>query len=170
MTSRREFVLVGVGCSFSTLKTRVMRHWLAAWQVDSTRASAVAKLADLEPLRVPLLLLRTVHPPPGVDVYELNIGLADVFGKLRTKEAIPFLVKNITIDRTRAVNTWMKTPEVIEQRLAAVAALDRIGPDNFRRHYPGNLGTNDVRRSSRYCVRRRQDGRSASPGFPSLDP
>ena len=126
MTSRRKFVLFGVACSFADAESTNDEALARSLASDSSRASAVAQL---ESSRVPLLLSWTAHPPPKVDVYELNIGLADVFGKMRTKEAIPFLIKNISIDRTRAVNTWMKTPEVIEQRLAAVAALNRIGPD-----------------------------------------
>jgi hypothetical protein len=59
----------------------------------------------------------------------LYVGLADVFGTLKTAEAIPFLIKNISLDRTRAVNTWLKTPEIIEERLPAVGALVKIGPE-----------------------------------------
>jgi hypothetical protein len=63
----------------------------------------------------------------------LYIGLADVFGQLKTKEAIPFLVKNIGLQRGfSAPNIWMKTPQVVQERLPAVTALIRIGPEASR--------------------------------------
>jgi HEAT repeat protein len=99
---------------------------------DVTRQGAVARILGPGGEKAPLLLLWAHNPPAQVDKYELFVGLADAFGQLKTKQAIPFLIKNISIDRTRAVNTWLKTPEVIEERLAAVAALVRIGPEASR--------------------------------------
>ncbi len=92
------------------------------------RDQAVAAVVASGYTRVPLLLSWTTKPPVGIDNYQLKIGLADVFGRMKTKEAIPFLIKNISIDRMYAVNTWIKSAEVVEQRLAAAAALIRIGP------------------------------------------
>lgn len=104
---------------------------LARLLADSnTRQSAVAKIVASGGSKVLLLLSWTRKPPVQVDESELYIGLADVFGKLKTKEAIPFLMKNISIQRwPPSPNTWMKTPQVIEARLPAAAALIQIGPE-----------------------------------------
>ena len=60
----------------------------------------------------------------------LYIGMAEAFGRLKTRDAIPFLVKNITLQYWPASpSVWMKTPEVVRSRLPAVAALVQIGPD-----------------------------------------
>jgi hypothetical protein len=41
---------------------------------------------------------------------KLEIGLAEVFGRLKTKEAIPFLIENISLERLPPrPNIWMKT-------------------------------------------------------------
>jgi hypothetical protein len=95
----------------------------------AAREQAVASLVAAGAARVPLLLRWTASPPDNVDAYELKIGLADAFGALRLREAVPFLVKNISIDRSGLGNTWLKSPEAVEGRLAAAAALIRIGPD-----------------------------------------
>jgi hypothetical protein len=68
-------------------------------------------------------------PPAQVDEYELFLGLADAFGRLKTEAAIPFLIKHINIQRGLAApNIWMKTGEVIQQRMPAIGALIQIGP------------------------------------------
>ena len=65
-----------------------------------------------------------------MDEFELYVGLAEAFGKLKTKEAIPFLIKNISLQRgTPSPNIWMKAPRAIELRLPAVFALIQIGPE-----------------------------------------
>ena len=51
---------------------------------------------------------------------------------MKTKEAVPFLIKNISLQRWLEMNIWLKTDKVIEERLPAVAALVRIGPDASR--------------------------------------
>ena len=97
---------------------------------DATRAQAVAQIATSGSAKVPLLLSWTEKPPIGVEKVKLYLGLAEVFGRLRTTKAVPFLIKNITLqDWPESPNTWMKTPEVIEARMPAVAALIRIGPE-----------------------------------------
>ena len=98
---------------------------------NRTRQSAVAKILASANGKGPLLLSWTRKPPAHVDEYELCIGLADAFGSLKTKEAIPFLIKNIGVRRTRYVdlNPWLKAPEVIEEAFPAMAALIQIGPD-----------------------------------------
>ena len=63
-----------------------------------------------------------------------EVGLADAFGRLRTRDAIPFLIANITLQRGLfyRADIWMKTPQVVEGALPAVAALIRIGPEASR--------------------------------------
>jgi len=95
----------------------------------NTRGQAVASVVALGSAKVPILLSWTRKPPARVDVYELNIGLADAFGEMKTRDAIPFLVNNIGIDRTHAPNTWLKSPDAVEARLAAAAALIKIGSE-----------------------------------------
>jgi hypothetical protein len=77
--------------------------------------------------KVPVLLSWTRTPPEGVNEYELDIGLADVFGQMRISEAIPFLIKNINLSRTGKMNVWLKTASVIETEMPAVSALVASG-------------------------------------------
>lgn len=95
---------------------------------DSTRQSAVANIVASGGAKVPLLLSWTRTPPAQVDERGLHIGLADLFGQLKTKEAIPFLIKNISLPRSHRVNIWLKTEEAIEAHFPAVAGLVGIGP------------------------------------------
>jgi hypothetical protein len=101
---------------------------------ENTRESAVSSIVSAGAAKVPLLLSWARTPPPDVDVTYLFVGMADAFGALKSKEAIPFLIKHISIQRgwIPAVDTWMKTPAVVEDRLPAVKALIRIGPDAAR--------------------------------------
>ena len=79
---------------------------------------------------VPLLLSWTKNPPAQVDQHGLFVGLANAFAQLKAKEAIPFLIKNISLQRwILDMPVWLKTDKVIEERLPAVAALVQIGPD-----------------------------------------
>ncbi len=95
----------------------------------STRQSAVDRIAACGDCYTALLLSWTRTPPAGVDPDELNLGLAQAFGELRTKQAIPFLIANISIHSWHHPNIWLKAPEVVRYRLPAAAALIRIGPD-----------------------------------------
>lgn len=97
---------------------------------DRTREGAVESIVGTDKSVVARLLAWASAPPPGVSEYGLNIALAEVFGRLKTKDAIPFLIKNISLERWPASpDTLMKTPEVIESRMPAVAALVQIGPE-----------------------------------------
>jgi hypothetical protein len=96
---------------------------------ESTRQDAVDKIAASGADRVPVLLSWTRMPPAQVNIYQLYVGLADVFGRLRTREAIPFLIENISLRRGIEAPPWTKMPQVVEDRLPAVGALIRIGPD-----------------------------------------
>ena len=96
---------------------------------ETTRQSGISRIVSSGSSMVPLLVAWTQEPPTHVDKHELFVGLADAFGQLKTREAIPFLVNNISLQRWRELNTWLKTAQVIEQRLPAAAALVRMGPD-----------------------------------------
>ncbi len=92
-----------------------------------TRDATVVRLVSCGDACLPILLQWTNTAPKGVDERQLRIGLSDVFARLRTREAIPFLIRNISISRFRDVNTWIKAPAVIEERLPCVSALIQIG-------------------------------------------
>ncbi len=99
----------------------------------STRQAAVANIVAAGAARVPLLLSWSRIPPQGVDRTELYVGVAEAFGALRTKEAIPFLVQHISIQPwISSPDVWAKPSDVIEDRLPAVKALIHIGPESAK--------------------------------------
>ena len=113
---------------------------------EDLRAKAVASVVASGGAVEGLLLKWADNPPAAVNEYKLAIGLADAFGALKTKSAIPFLIRNISIDRTPLGNTWLKSAEVLEDRLASVSALIRIGPDAVLaviRAYGGRMTVED---------------------------
>ena len=122
---------VGCGASSPVSRDRALARRLSN---DSTRDEAVAEIAGSGTNRVPLLLSWGRTPPARLDVCGLYVGLAAAFGRMRTKEAIPFLVKNISIRRPcyADFSPWFKAPEAIEATFPAVAALVRIGPEASR--------------------------------------
>jgi hypothetical protein len=91
---------------------------------EQTRNQAVDAIAASKESKLPLLLSWTRNPPSGVDSYELKIGMADAFGRLKAKEAIPFLIENIGLMRW-----WNHRHGPGEDNMAAAAALIRIGSD-----------------------------------------
>lgn len=116
--------------------------WLLATQIGSGQDLAI-RLADPE-LRqlavrsitysggrdLALLLSWGENPPPRVDSLQLRLGLMEAFRKLRAKEAIPFLIRYMTLDiRGISGNVWTKADGVVETRLPAIDALIAIGPD-----------------------------------------
>lgn len=103
-----------------------LAHLLAS---DKTREETVAGLSNSGRDRVPLLLSLAASPPAHLERYQLNLGLSEAFGKLRTTEAIPFLIKNINLQYwPESPDTLTKTADVIKSRMPAVAALIEIGP------------------------------------------
>ena len=108
-------------------KDRQLASQLA--EPNSRKRAVAALVASSTTSNIALLLQWTRTPPRGVDQVELDIGLAEAFGELRTEDAIPFLIRNISLQAPpSSPDVWMKTPEVIRGRLPAVAALIRIGP------------------------------------------
>jgi hypothetical protein len=95
-----------------------------------TREAAVAKIVATGVTKVPVLLSWTRVPPTGVDRIELYVGVAEAFGALKAKEAVPFLITNISIQPwLSSPSVWLKTSDVVVDRLPAVRALIQIGPE-----------------------------------------
>ena len=99
-----------------------------------TRHRAVYEIVMSGHADLPALLALARDPPDEVDKSGLYVGLADVFGRLRAKDAIPFLIENISLQRftPAAGNIWLKTDQVVQEMLPAVVALIRIGPEASR--------------------------------------
>jgi hypothetical protein len=95
----------------------------------SARSAASYEIVRSGAVKVPALLQLAESPPASVNRTELLVSLADIFGQLRTKEAIPFLIQNISLARWVRPNIWDKAPNVIEEHLPAVTALIKIGPE-----------------------------------------
>jgi hypothetical protein len=93
------------------------------------RSFATSEILHSGAARIPELLRLAEAPPASVNRTELFIALADIFGELRTKEAIPFLIQNISLARWVRPNIWSKASQVVEGHLPAVGALIKIGPD-----------------------------------------
>jgi HEAT repeat protein len=81
--------------------------------------------------KIPVLLEWTRTPPDGVDEFELRVGLIEALGKLKVKEAIPFLIQNINLRPSLvSIAPWLKVAEAVENTFPAIAALINIGPDS----------------------------------------
>jgi predicted benzoate:H+ symporter BenE len=117
--------------SDSNARDRALAESLAN---ESTRQHAITSLVASGSSKVPILLAWTTTPPKGVLLCSLYDGLADAFGEMKTKEAVPFLIKNIGIYRSCGVSLspWLKAPALIEWNLPAVGALVKVGPDASR--------------------------------------
>lgn len=97
---------------------------------EDSRAAAISEIVASRSTYFPVLLRWTENPPAGVDKHQLYVGMSDAFGKLKAKEAIPFLIKILNLGRyLDKPDIWTKGPPIIEQNLPAVAALISIGPD-----------------------------------------
>jgi hypothetical protein len=98
-----------------------------------TRERAVEEILQSKEEGLRLLQSWTRRPPSGVDLNGLHFGMAVAFGRMHAPQAIPFLIKNISVQQFPSQpNVWMKSPEVIESRLPAVTALIGIGPEAAR--------------------------------------
>jgi hypothetical protein len=101
---------------------------------ETTRQAAVASIVSVGRDEIPLLLRWAETLPARVDEEQMRIGLADAFGELCANDAIPFLIRNISLRRTGVVDLspWLKTPEHVIETFPAVAALIKIGPEASR--------------------------------------
>jgi len=128
-------IWMSTGCAVSFAQDTNDRDLAILLANANTRQTALAKIVASGNDNVPLLLSWTQTPPDRVDRYGLYIGLADAFGQLKTKDAIPFLIKNISyLSRTSPVDLapWLKTAKVITETFPAIGALIRIGPEAAR--------------------------------------
>lgn len=98
--------------------------------------------------KLPLLLSWAEAAPPQLNDLEVTVlcdALADIFGELKTEEAIPFLIKNIGHQRFPPIGgvVWAKPLSVIERQEPAMTALVRMGPTAavaIIRASPWNMG------------------------------
>jgi hypothetical protein len=128
----RTVALIGTFASIAMASQQDRGDLMLADRFGSaiTRPAAVAEVVAAGPDKVPILLAWTRNPPSGVDRHQLYIGMADAFGELRTKDAIPFLIKNIDLHREDWPGpVWLKSAEATKERLPCVAALIKIGPE-----------------------------------------
>jgi len=100
-------------------------------------------------------------PPPDLNEFEqyiFRISLAEIFGQLKTKDAIPFLISNISLHPFPFIspNIWLKAPAVIEERMPAVGALIKIGPAAFDAliHLPRGPETSEDRLATIFVISR----------------
>lgn len=95
-----------------------------------TRSAAIQAAVKSPARSLPILLRWIDHPPDLVHVRDLKVGMAEVFGRLRVRKAIPFLVSNIFLnDLPGPAAVWAGTQDEVLGRLPAVRALARIGPE-----------------------------------------
>jgi hypothetical protein len=110
---------------------------LGGQAVDVARGLASPKarqatIRQIESSKLPnasVLLGWADQPPAGLDNKQLFLGLAELFGKLKTREAIPFLIRNISLSKVDRPNIWIKRPTVIADNFPAAAALIQMGQD-----------------------------------------
>jgi hypothetical protein len=145
-----------IACIISTLQAGGNEELARRLANGRTREQAVAEIQTSGASSVPVLLKWAQKPPPKIDEYDLDIGLAEVFGQLRVTAAIPFLVSRLGLQNPRFVgfSTWLKTEEVIEKTFPALSALIKIGPDASRaviEAYP-SLRTLDERIAAMFVV------------------
>ena len=100
---------------------------------SETRQRAIGLVMAAPAAKLPVLIAWTQKPPAGVDEFNLRVGLMDALGELKSKQAIPFLVRNLSRQRAfvGAADIFMKTEESVESRIPAIAALIKIGPDSL---------------------------------------
>jgi hypothetical protein len=90
-------------------------------------AGAIESVVASPKESLPLLLRWSRKPPPGLSIPTLHGSMIEIFGRLKTVEAAPFLIEHIEYGSVMG-NLWMKQSDVVVERLPAVRALIRIGP------------------------------------------
>jgi len=125
-------VIIGIGFGCLAAQAQDENDRLVRLLVnDKTQAKTVADIVASGHDKMSLLLSWTKNPPGRLDPFELEtlkVGLADIFGQLKTNEAVPFLVKNIRMQRSIFLmpGFGLKEGRVVLERLPAVAALVKI--------------------------------------------
>lgn len=95
----------------------------------ATRDAAVAEVAASGAATTAVLLGWTTKPPAGVRVRDLNIGLAEAFGVMKTEAAVPFLIRVIALKKFDfTLAPWLKEASNVEFEYPAAKALIQIGP------------------------------------------
>jgi len=124
------FLLVSVGCTLSP-HDRALATSLAN---EKTRKAAIDSIMASGRHEIPLLLSWARTPPRHVEECGFEDGVVEALGQLRATEAIPFLIKDISMYRScgASFGPWLKSPAFIEWNLPAVGALVKIGPDASR--------------------------------------
>jgi hypothetical protein len=143
-------------------KSGIDDRWLAeSLANEATRKAAIVSIAASGSAKLPLLLTWTTKPPRHVEGCAFLDGLIEALGELRAKEAVPFLVKNISFSRSCGVNLapWLKVPAVIEWNLPSVGALVKIGPEASRAVMSAfdQMRTEEDRRAAVFVVSRIPD-------------
>lgn len=130
MSIRLVLAIASLGLLARTAAAQDLATRLATPDLREAAVKEVAAVGDRE---LPTLLTWTKTPPAAMDkreLGELQIGLADAFRTLKAKEAIPFLVSHIGLERYYARRPfWLKPDPIIQDRLPAAAALIAIGAD-----------------------------------------
>jgi hypothetical protein len=128
-------LMIAVGCRTKVGVPSTDRELALLLAEESTRSKAIAQIVSSSASSVPRLLSWTNKPPSGLgplEEHDLQFGMAEAFGRLRIKEAIPFLIRNISLNSFPVTNVWTRSSEVILQRLPCAAALIQIGPEASR--------------------------------------
>jgi HEAT repeat protein len=162
----KVIIAVAIACACAYAQSDNNKDIARLLSNEETRERTVATIQAEGAEKIPLLLSWTRNPPVEVEKSGLRIGLADAFGRLHAKEAIPFLIQNISLQRwLPSPNIWMKTPKVIEERLPAAAALIRIGPEASKALIAGWEGFGTEDRSAAVFVVSRIKGVPEARGF-----
>jgi hypothetical protein len=120
----------GLGCISAPAQSVSNQELARLLASEGSRESGIAKVLEAPDSKLSVLLSWTQAPPAGVNKSDLYVGLADAFARLRAKAAIPFLIKNISLQRWLSTpNIWLKTAQVVQERLPAASALIQIGPE-----------------------------------------
>jgi len=120
--------MIGLSCQVLAGDTHADQELARLLADGRTRQATIEKIVSSRENKIPLLLSWLREPPPNVDSFGLAVGLAQVLGELKPKEAIPLLIKNIGVQTLAPRILWTKRPGAIEQRLPCAAALIKYGP------------------------------------------
>ena len=97
---------------------------------EHKRAATIQRLAASGGSEeIKMLLKWTEKPPQGVSARDLYFGMIEAFGRLRTRQAIPFLIRHINLRHLQTGNLWMRTDDVVIEWSPAIQALLAIGPE-----------------------------------------
>jgi hypothetical protein len=123
----RALIIVTFVCGMATAQRNDDTELARMLSNPDSRQRAIEEILARPDSKIPMLLSWTRKPPSQVNEFGLSIGLIDAFGEMKSKEAIPFLIKNISRQRSQigAPNIFLKSAQAIESRVPAVAALIR---------------------------------------------